>query len=429
MKRKIFFFIFVSIALTTVMGLVSVFAQNPNPLLPNTAQGGLGDAFTYQGQLNESNNPATGIYDFKFELYDSLIDGSQVGDTVTQSVAVNDGLFTVILDFGTGVFRGDAHYLEISVRPSSSGDYTTLTPRQPLTAAPYASVSRSVYNSDALAEDVISIEGGNTHIKDGDIWLTNSEEHALIMRQTNLANSPTFSLGRIITGGDGSPEFRVLYSDLATAERSVFEFDNKGIVASVKPELGSHFEGFLVGDVEPLFRLNSYPTMQLEFGSGGATPTDVIIRRVMTGTLAFLTGGVEQVRIDSAGNVGIGTSITHSKLHIVAGNNQLILENNNGEADGHKWLFSTFVSIDDNLLKLMTANDAFTSWDEAIVIERSGVDVTNVSFPSSYVQLDTVAGSPPPSDCAGAGDYGKMKVDPAGNGTLWICVENGWQAK
>lgn len=425
MKRKIFLSIFVLFSLATLIRLVSVLAQNPNSLFQNTTQGGFGDAFTYQGQLNENDNPTTGIYDFKFELYDSLINGNQIGSTIIQSVAVNEGLFTVILDFGTGVFRGNAHYLEISIRPSGSGDYTTLTPRQPLTAAPYASVARSVYNSDALAEDVISIEGGNTHIKDGDIWLTNSEEHALIMRQTNLANSPTFSLGRIITGGDGSPEFRVLYSDLVTAERSVFEFDNKGIVASVKPELGSHFEGFLVGDVEPLFRLNSYPAMQLEFGSGGISPTDVIIRRVMTGTLAFLTGGTEHIRIESGGNVGIGTSTTHSKLHIVAGDNQLILEDSDGTLDAQEWLFSA----DNGFLKLMAANDAFNSWDDAIVIKRTGVDVTNVAFPSSYVQLDTVAGSPPPSDCDGVGDYGKMKVDPAGNGTLWICVENGWQAK
>jgi hypothetical protein len=43
----------------------------------------------------------------------------------------------VQLDFGA-VFDGTALYLEIGVRPASGGAYTTLAPRQALTATPYA---------------------------------------------------------------------------------------------------------------------------------------------------------------------------------------------------------------------------------------------------------------------------------------------------
>lgn len=98
-----------------------------------------GAGFTYQGRLTDGGAPANGAYDFTFALYDDPTAGAPVGGTVTRDdVNVSDGLFTVTLDFGN-VFNGTALYLEIGVRPgTSSGAYTTLTPRQPLTAAPYA---------------------------------------------------------------------------------------------------------------------------------------------------------------------------------------------------------------------------------------------------------------------------------------------------
>jgi len=102
-----------------------------------------GTGFTYQGRLTDGGAPANGAYDLTFTLYDDPTAGTQVGSTVTKDdVNVSDGLFTVMLDFGS-VFDGTALYLEIGVRPgTSSGAYTTLTPRQPLTAAPYAAYAR-----------------------------------------------------------------------------------------------------------------------------------------------------------------------------------------------------------------------------------------------------------------------------------------------
>lgn len=45
----------------------------------------------------------------------------------------------VSLEFGASAFTGDKRWLEIAVRsPAGSGSFTTLTPRQPLTASPYA---------------------------------------------------------------------------------------------------------------------------------------------------------------------------------------------------------------------------------------------------------------------------------------------------
>jgi hypothetical protein len=111
----------------------------------------LGTGFTYQGRLTNSGLPANGTYDLEFKLYDALSGGAQVGSTVTKDdVTVTAGLFTVQLDFGN-VFDGTALYLQIGVRPGASvGAYTPLTPRQQLTATPYALYAMQAYNADLL---------------------------------------------------------------------------------------------------------------------------------------------------------------------------------------------------------------------------------------------------------------------------------------
>ena len=98
-----------------------------------------GTAFTYQGRLNDGANPANGIYDLRFEVYDAVSGGAAQGRPLTNSAAsVSNGLFTVTLDFGGGVFPGANRWLEIGVRPGGPGTFTTLAPRQPITATPYA---------------------------------------------------------------------------------------------------------------------------------------------------------------------------------------------------------------------------------------------------------------------------------------------------
>ncbi len=102
-------------------------------------QAQVGTAFTYQGRLTDGGNPANGQYDFQFRLFDALTGGSAIGTVNVGDQQVTDGLFTVQLDFGADMFKGEARYLAIGVRPGvSTGAYTVLAPRQPLTPAPYA---------------------------------------------------------------------------------------------------------------------------------------------------------------------------------------------------------------------------------------------------------------------------------------------------
>lgn len=119
----------------TVTGIVGASASAPQ--VPATQ---VSTAFTYQGKLADGGSPANGSYDFLFSPFDAASGGLQVANSqIREDVAVVDGFFTVTLDFGTGLFEGDARWLEVDVRPgASTGSYTTLSPRTLLTAVPYA---------------------------------------------------------------------------------------------------------------------------------------------------------------------------------------------------------------------------------------------------------------------------------------------------
>jgi hypothetical protein len=98
-----------------------------------------GTAFTYQGRLVNGTNAANGIYNIKASLYDALTSGNQIGTSQTNAaVNVSNGFFYVTLDFGPGVFDGNGRWLELGVRSNGVAAFTILSPRQNLTATPYA---------------------------------------------------------------------------------------------------------------------------------------------------------------------------------------------------------------------------------------------------------------------------------------------------
>jgi Pectinesterase len=122
-----------------------------------------GSSFTYQGSLKDGTNPANGQYDLSFSLYDAVTGGNQVGTTIllTDQSVVN-GLFTVALDFGASAFDGNARYLKIAVKPAGIGRYITLSPRQRITAAPYALFAQYALKSKGYKNVVtVAQDGGD----------------------------------------------------------------------------------------------------------------------------------------------------------------------------------------------------------------------------------------------------------------------------
>jgi hypothetical protein len=147
-------------AVVLVSGLVASAALPADSAQPQVA---LGTGFTYQGRLTDNGSPAEGAYDFQFKLYDAPIGGNLLGTVTPGDVAVSGALFTIKLNFGAGVFSGDARWLEIGVRPGDSGGaYTLLDPRQELTPSPYALALPGLWTQqNATSPNLIGGYNGN----------------------------------------------------------------------------------------------------------------------------------------------------------------------------------------------------------------------------------------------------------------------------
>lgn len=136
---------------------------------PARAQTPPGTAFTYQGSVRLAGAPLNAAADFQFTLWDAATLGNQIGEMPVNNVAVADGLFTVLIDFGAAAFNGNACWLQVAVRsPAGSGAFTTLSPRQALTATPYARFSTAPWATNG--NSIFNVNNGNVGIGTQTPW-------------------------------------------------------------------------------------------------------------------------------------------------------------------------------------------------------------------------------------------------------------------
>jgi hypothetical protein len=155
--------------------------------------------FTYQGMLKQNGAPVNATLSMTFKLYDALTGGTQVGSSITQNVAVQNGLFTVQLDFGT-VWTGSDRYLEIAVGS------TVLSPRVRITAAPYAAYA-------AYAGRPWVRSGSSIFYTDGNVGIGTSSPSVRLSLGNDNANTKLAlwdggSLG-VMGFGVGPSQFRI----------------------------------------------------------------------------------------------------------------------------------------------------------------------------------------------------------------------------
>ncbi|MCA9252531.1 MAG: hypothetical protein KDA54_15505 [Phycisphaerales bacterium] len=149
-------------------------------------------AFTYQGSLYKSGQPVNERAEMIFKLFDAETGGSQVGLNAflgSSAAHIEDGLFTVTLDFGPSAFADD-RWLEIIVRtPVGVGDYTTL-PRQRITTAPYASQVRGLHvtSSDFLGVGT-NLPIAKLHVFGGDIVADRGDVSSGLTRKLDLVGA------------------------------------------------------------------------------------------------------------------------------------------------------------------------------------------------------------------------------------------------
>ncbi len=131
--------------------------------------------FTFQGELNENGVPANAAFNMVFSLFDSASGGILIGTpNVHGAVPVVDGKFAAELDFGAAAFE-DNRWLEIEING------VPLTPRTPVTHAPYAIQTRGIFVNDA---GLVGVANNNPQ---STLQVTQTEtfENMLTVEQTN----------------------------------------------------------------------------------------------------------------------------------------------------------------------------------------------------------------------------------------------------
>ncbi len=246
----------------------------------------MGTGFTYQGQLKQAGNVYNGDADMLFELFDDSEAGNSVGVQEITAVPVTNGLFTVELnaagEMGASAFNGDARWLQITI------DDTELSPRQPVTAAPYALQTRGIFTSPNGNVTV----PGSLAVESGSFSLSNP-------------NNPSANLRTHWDGDINRWHFRTSGSGQGAIHG--FQFSKQGTrTFGIDQNGNATAYGILRGSTDASDEWT-------EIGHGGSHG---YINTVGDGNLDFRHDSATLMSLAHSGNLGIGNADPQASFHL-----------------------------------------------------------------------------------------------------------------
>ena len=389
-----------------------------------------GTAFSYQGQLGDSGVPANGSYDFRFAIFNAVTNGTQVGLPVTNSaVAVSNGLFTVTLDFGAGVFTGPNRWLDIGVRQTGGTNFTALVPRQPVLTVPYAMFSTTASNlagtvsSAQLTGTIPSAQISGTY--SNPVNFTNSGNNFSGTFAGNGAALTSLNASQLVSGTVADAR---LSSNVALLDHSQtytgnnqYSGNNQFNGANNFTNLGNNFSGNFFGNGLVGWITVPGNSVQAAIDTGymlTSSQFTTVTLPANTNLLGYI------VRISGAGSGGwrVGQGVNQSIIgNFISYKNSAWVQANGGGAANWRCLAS---SADGSLMYAGSANlsGIFVSTDSGHTWATTGPAGSSWSGLACSADGSKVFAAPNNSDLQYSLDAGQTWIDVGGSSQPWSAI-------
>ncbi|GDY00650.1 hypothetical protein LBMAG48_30530 [Phycisphaerae bacterium] len=328
-------------------------------------------AFTYQGELQNSGSPASGLHDLRFRLYDAASAGTQLGTTLcVDNVSLVNGRFLVQLDFGSQ-FAVPGRFLELDVRAdtgaacNNSVGFVTLGPRQAITSVPAASFAQTAATATTAASATTATTANNASNLNGQpasFYQAASNLTGTLADARLSTNVPRLNAANTFTSGVTAPTFTGALNGNASSATIATTASNatnlNGQPASFYTDASSIAAGTLadarlstniprLNAATSTFTGNLFSNGSGSFGtglqSGGSGVAAVNPNAVLAGAqLIWLAdqatlrvtglgagttnglvvgtpGSTSAMKLSNVGDLGIGTTTPEARLHVLDG--------------------------------------------------------------------------------------------------------------